>query len=99
MRTQVVACWLYGGMRLPFAIGAVVLPFWGFQTPLSGQVSPVREVVPMGCFIARLSGHGKVAAIVILYQYDFVVWLNLYINVGGLPCLHPVSRFDCGSSV
>lgn len=43
-----VACWLYGGIVLPFAIGAVVDPFWGFQTPLSGQLSPVRAVVPIG---------------------------------------------------
>ena len=35
-------------MVLPFAIGAVVLPLCGFQTPLSGQVSPVWAVVPRG---------------------------------------------------
>ncbi|MET7394613.1 hypothetical protein ABZS66_14085 [Dactylosporangium sp. NPDC005572] len=39
---------LYGGMTLPFAIGAVVdgLPTTS-HTPLSGQRSPVRAVVPM----------------------------------------------------
>lgn len=36
-------------MRLPLAIGAVVLGVdIACQTPDSGQVSPVRAVVPMG---------------------------------------------------
>tara|TARA_B100000745_G_C20136611_1_gene389620 strand:- start:1557 stop:1739 length:183 start_codon:yes stop_codon:yes gene_type:complete len=47
-----VACWLYGGILLPLAIGAVVLPFCGRQTPLSGQISPVLAVVPIGLRIA-----------------------------------------------
>lgn len=38
-------------MRLPLAMGAVVEPLEGFQTPLSGQLSPVRAVVPIGCFM------------------------------------------------
>jgi len=38
-------------MRLPFAIGAVVVGVpTTFQTPLSGQDSPVRAVVPRGFF-------------------------------------------------
>lgn len=46
---QVTALSLYGGIRLPFAIGAVVdgEPTT-FQTPLSGQTSPVLAVVPIG---------------------------------------------------
>jgi hypothetical protein len=47
-----VACPLYGGIRLPWAIGAVVAPLEGRQTPLSGQLSPVRAVVPMGLRIS-----------------------------------------------
>src|SRR6476660_4824280 len=39
----------YGGMRLPLAIGAVVDGYPStFQTPLSGQISPVRARVPIG---------------------------------------------------
>ena len=39
-------------MRLPFAIGAVVLGLpWTFQTPLSGQVSPVCAVLPTGMIL------------------------------------------------
>ena len=53
-RTQMTALPSYGGMRLPLAIGAVVLGEPStFQTPLSGQVSPVRAFVPMGArFVA-----------------------------------------------
>lgn len=45
-----VTDWLaYGGMRFPLAMGAVVLGVpTTFHTPDSGQVSPVRAVVPMG---------------------------------------------------
>lgn len=41
----------YGGIRLPFAIGAVVdgVPTT-CQTPLSGQSVPVDAVVPIGAF-------------------------------------------------
>ena len=46
-------------MRLPCAIGAVVAPFAGRQTPLSGQDSPVRAVVPIGFFIFVYQLHGK----------------------------------------
>lgn len=42
-------------MRFPFAIGAVVLGWLvTSQTPLSGQVSPVLAVVPMGAGIFNL---------------------------------------------
>lgn len=43
-----VASRLYGGIVLPLAIGAVVLPLAGRQTPLSGHSCPVRAVVPIG---------------------------------------------------
>lgn len=39
---------LNGGIRLLLAIGAVVLELPGCHRPDSGQVSPVREVVPKG---------------------------------------------------
>lgn len=58
---HVVACWLYGGIRFPFAIGAVVEPLAGRQTPLSGQLSPVRAVVPRGFFMDSLQWHGNSA--------------------------------------
>lgn len=50
-------------MRLPFAIGAVVDGLLStFQTPLSGQVSPVCERVPTGhrvvAFIVLTLGSG-----------------------------------------
>lgn len=48
INVHVVAAPLYGGMRLFFAIGAVVDPFAGFHTPDSGQISPVRAIVPNG---------------------------------------------------
>jgi hypothetical protein len=42
-------------MRLPFAIGAVVLGWLvTSQTPLSGHVSPVLAVVPIGAGIFDL---------------------------------------------
>jgi hypothetical protein len=45
---HVTAAPLYGGIRFPFAIGAVVEGVEvTCQTPDSGQVSPVRAVVPM----------------------------------------------------
>jgi len=45
----------YGGIRLPLAIGAVVVG-WDTtaQTPLSGQISPVRAVVPIGAMVHLL---------------------------------------------
>jgi len=56
MSFQVTALPLYGGMRFPFAIGAVVVGFpTTFQTPLSGQVSPVLAVVPIGARVALRS--------------------------------------------
>lgn len=82
MSTHVVACWLYGGIRLPCAIGAVVVPFWGFQTPLSGQTSPVRAVVPSGLrmvfsfTVARLDCRA-----VKIYQHKIVVKMILYEGV------------------
>ncbi len=49
MSSHVTALPLYGGMRLPFAIGAVVEGVEiAFQTPDSGQTSPVRARVPIG---------------------------------------------------
>ena len=49
INSQVTAFPLYGGNRLPFAIGAVVdCGIFGFHTPLSGHVSPVLAVVPIG---------------------------------------------------
>jgi hypothetical protein len=48
MRVQVVATPPAGGIRLPLAIGAVVLLLLALQTPLSGQSEPVRAVVPIG---------------------------------------------------
>ena len=47
MSFQVTALPLYGGIRLPLAIGAVVegVPTTS-QMPLSGQISPVRALVP-----------------------------------------------------
>jgi hypothetical protein len=52
IRRQVTAWFLYGGMWLYCAIGAVVLgePTTA-HTPLSGHLSPVLAVVPMGCRI------------------------------------------------
>jgi hypothetical protein len=49
MRIHVTALPSYGGIRLPLAMGAVVegVPSTR-QTPLSGQVSPVRALVPIG---------------------------------------------------
>jgi hypothetical protein len=42
-------------MRLPLAIGAVVLGAPStFQTPLSGQISPVRALVPIGTRFAAV---------------------------------------------
>lgn len=42
-------------MRLPLAIGAVVLGVPStFQTPLSGQISPVRALVPIGARFAAV---------------------------------------------
>ena len=54
VKIQVTACPLYGGIRLPLAIGAVVLGVLSARhTPLSGQISPVRALVPIGaCFVA-----------------------------------------------
>jgi hypothetical protein len=46
---QVTAALRYGGIMLPFAIGAVVVGLaTACQTPDSGQRSPVRAVVPIG---------------------------------------------------
>jgi hypothetical protein len=46
-------------MRLPLAIGAVVVGVVvTFHTPLSGQLSPVRAVVPIGFFIL-ISSYGQ----------------------------------------
>lgn len=51
-------------MRFPLAIGAVVLGMPStFQTPLSGQISPVRALVPIGTRFA--------AAIFILLPFAF----------------------------
>ncbi len=53
---------LYGGIRFPFEIGAVVegVPTT-FQTPDSGQFSPVLACVPNGAFdiIRVISLHVK----------------------------------------
>lgn len=47
MSSQVTAFPLYGGMVLPLEMGAVVEGYpTTFHTPLSGQVWPVRAVVP-----------------------------------------------------
>jgi len=49
MSRQVTARLAYGGITLCFAIGAVVLGWVvTFQIPLSGHLSPVRAVVPIG---------------------------------------------------
>jgi transcriptional regulator with XRE-family HTH domain len=72
MRVQVVACPLYGGIRLPWAIGAVVVPLAGRQTPLSGQLSPVRAVVPIGLRMALLSMARQCRRAVMINQYEFV---------------------------
>lgn len=55
MSFQVTALPAYGGMTLPLAIGAVVegVPTTS-QTPLSGQVCPVRAVVPRAVDILDL---------------------------------------------
>lgn len=46
----------YGGIRLPFAMGAVVLGVpWTFHTPLSGQVWPVLASVPIGALFVAAS--------------------------------------------
>jgi hypothetical protein len=46
---HVTAALLYGGMRLPLEMGAVVDGVeTAAQTPDSGQASPVRAVVPRG---------------------------------------------------
>ncbi|HJS13418.1 MAG TPA: hypothetical protein VJ811_19330 [Sphingopyxis sp.] len=57
MSTQTTALPAYGGIRLPLAIGAVVegVPST-FQTPLSGQVSPVLARVPIGRFAKEAIG-------------------------------------------
>lgn len=59
MSFQVTPLLPKGGIRLPFAIGAVVVgePTTS-QFPLSGQISPVRAVVPMGFFIALTPATG-----------------------------------------
>ena len=50
-KRQVTAAPRYGGMRFPLAMGASasedVYPA-AFQTPDSGQIDPVRAVVPIG---------------------------------------------------
>jgi hypothetical protein len=81
MSTHVVACWLYGGILLPCAIGAVVDPFWGFQTPLSGQVSPVRAVVPIGLRMLNFSRARSYDRDVKIYQYENVVKIYRYSSV------------------
>jgi hypothetical protein len=49
MSFQVTAAPLYGGIRLPLAMGAVVDGVdIACHTPDSGQISPVRAVVPIG---------------------------------------------------
>lgn len=56
MSRQVTAARLYGGMTLPFAMGAVVLGVpTTSQTPLTGQRSPVRAVVPICAVISGFS--------------------------------------------
>jgi DNA modification methylase len=52
----------YGGIRLPLAIGAVVLGVpCTLQTPLSGQISPVLAVLPTAIllFLAILSNESE----------------------------------------
>jgi hypothetical protein len=65
---------LYGGIRFPLEIGAVVegVPST-FQTPLSGQVCPVEALVPSGArAIARLlkTGVKKVAQFGLIKSFD-----------------------------
>lgn len=73
-----MACWLYGGIVLPFAIGAVVDPLLGFQTPLSGQDSPVRAVVPIGLRIWIAPVTRPYDRVVKIKQYEIVVKIFLY---------------------
>jgi hypothetical protein len=73
-----VAWLLYGGIVLPLAIGAVVDPFWGFQTPLSGQDSPVRAVVPRGLLIWIAPVTRPYGRVVKINPHNFVVKIFLY---------------------
>lgn len=75
---HVVACWLYGGIRLPIAIGAVVVPLAGRHTPLSGQVSPVRAVVPRGLRIWISPVTRRTCRVVMIDLYEIVVKTFLY---------------------
>src|SRR6266542_5604884 len=53
MSFQVTALPSYGGITLCFAIGAVVVGVpTTCHTPLSGQRSPVRAVVPIGTLVS-----------------------------------------------
>lgn len=72
IKTHVTAVPPYGGMRLPRAMGAVVPPVCGFQTPLSGQVSPVRAVVPIGFFMDILSETRQDRRAVRMNPYELV---------------------------
>ncbi len=66
---------------LPFAIGAVVDPLLGFQTPLSGQDSPVRAVVPRGLRIWISPVTRPYGRVVKIDQYKIVVKIFLYDRV------------------
>lgn len=60
VKIQVTGLPLWGGMRLPLEIGAVVLGASSERhTPLSGQTSPVRARVPIGFFILVSILHGE----------------------------------------
>jgi len=48
IKVQYIARPLYGGIRLPLAIGAVVDLHSVCQTPDSGQIEPVFTFVPIG---------------------------------------------------
>ena len=67
---------------MPFAIGAVVEPVWGRQTPLSGQLSPVRAVVPRGFLMAMYGKARQDRRSVRIDQYDLVVQIEPYDFVG-----------------
>src|ERR687883_305387 len=67
INSPVTALSLYGGMRFPFAIGALVESGpTTLHTPLSGHTSPVLALVPIGIFgmvppLARIRSYLTVA--------------------------------------
>lgn len=75
------ACLLYGGMVLPLAIGALVVGVpTTLQSPLSGQVVPVRALVPIGAFMFKLQKCGEIARNRNDTSIRICVKINLYEN-------------------